>query len=295
MSIAQQREIADQVKKLENGKLEAELADTKRQLLIADRMSSLGFLSSGVAHEINNPLAFLIGNNRFLKRTVMTGIEQLQALRDASSLTDVLDSLEQLDLLRVQHELVELFEDNEHGLTRLSTISKNLRQFIRTNDEGFAPLDLIECVKRSVKIASMSKKVAVSVVNKVTTDKAMIYGNEGEIEQVLLNIIINAIQAVAKDGLVTVVISEKNEVVIVSVEDNGCGIAEDNLTKIFSPFFTLNKGSEGTGLGLGISKTIVDAHNGSITVNSVLDVGTTFSITLPKHTDTKIGNRFSST
>ena len=294
MSIAQQREIADQVKKLENGKLEAELADTKRQLLIADRMSSLGFLSSGVAHEINNPLAFLIGNNRFLKRTVMTGIEQLQALRDASSLTDVLDSLEQLDLLRVQHELVELFEDNEHGLTRLSTISKNLRQFIRTNDEGFAPLDLIECVKRSVKIASMSKKVAVSVVNKVRTDKAMIYGNEGEIEQVLLNIIINAIQSVAKDGLVTVVISEKNEDVIVSVEDNGCGIAEDNLTKIFSPFFTLNKGSEGTGLGLGISKTIVDAHNGSITVNSVLDVGTTFSITLPKHTDAKIGNRFSS-
>ena len=294
MSIAQQREIADQVKKLENGKLEAELADTKRQLLIADRMSSLGFLSSGVAHEINNPLAFLIGNNRFLKRTVMTGIEQLQALRDASSLTDVLDSLEQLDLLRVQHELVELFEDNEHGLTRLSTISKNLRQFIRTNDEGFAPLDLIECVKRSVKIASMSKKVAVSVVNKVRTDKAMIYGNEGEIEQVLLNIIINAIQAVAKDGLVTVVISEKNEDVIVSVEDNGCGIAEDNLTKIFSPFFTLNKGSEGTGLGLGISKTIVDAHNGSMTVNSVLDVGTTFSVTLPKHTDAKIGNRFSS-
>jgi len=110
----------------------------------------------------------------------------------------------------------------------------------------------------------------------------------------LLNIIINAIQAVAKDGLVTVVISEKNEDVIVSVEDNGCGIAEDNLTKIFSPFFTLNKGSEGTGLGLGISKTIVDAHNGSMTVNSVLDVGTTFSITLPKHTDAKIGNRFSS-
>lgn len=293
MSIAQQQEFAAQAKNLENGKLEAELADTKKQLLIADRMSSLGFLSSGVAHEINNPLAFLVGNNRYLKKTIMSGIEQLQALRNASSLEEALDSIGGLDLLRVQHELLEVFDDNEHGLSRLSGISKNLRQFIRTNDEGFAPLDLVQCVQRSIKIASMSKKVSVSLSNELRAEKAMIYGNEGEVEQVLLNIIINAIQAVAKDGEVSVIINENDEDVIIDVKDNGCGIAEDNLTKIFSPFFTLNKGSEGTGLGLGISKTIIDAHNGSITVNSVLDAGTTFTITLPKHTDSPIVNRFS--
>lgn len=181
MSIAQQQEFAAQAKNLENGKLEAELADTKKQLLIADRMSSLGFLSSGVAHEINNPLAFLVGNNRYLKKTIMSGIEQLQALRNASSLEEALDSIGGLDLLRVQHELLEVFDDNEHGLSRLSVISKNLRQFIRTNDEGFAPLDLVQCVQRSVKIASMSKKVSVSLSNELRAEKAMIYGNEGEI------------------------------------------------------------------------------------------------------------------
>lgn len=294
ISIAQQQEIATQAKKLESGKLEAELAETKRQLLIADRMSSLGFLSSGVAHEINNPLAFLVGNNRYMKKVVMAGIEELEALRDSTSSTDVLQRINRSDLLRLRHELLEVFDDNEHGLARLSGISKSLRQFIRTNDEGFTALDVIQCVQRSVKIASMSKKTMVSVSNELRADKAIVYGNEGEIEQVLLNIIINAIQSIAKDGEVTVVINENNDDIIIDIKDNGCGIAEENLTKIFSPFFTLKKGSEGTGLGLGISKTIIDAHNGSITVDSELGIGTTFTITLPKHNDTAITNRFNS-
>ena len=281
MGIEQQKELNAKAQKLHSDSLKQELADTKRQLVVADRMSSIGFLSSGVAHEINNPLAFLISNNRYLQKSVMAGIKKFREIKSSDTLEEVSQKLKDLRLPELEEDFIEIFEDNTHGLERLSSISDNLRQFIRTNDNGFIQVDLNQCIKRTVKMASMSKKAVIPVRVEVCSENALVLGNEGEIEQVLLNIMINALQAVNKDGQVAVALTKADSRYHVAIKDHGVGIAPGDIDKIFSPFFTSKSASEGTGLGLAISKTIIEAHNGDINVESTIGVGTTFTVSIP--------------
>jgi len=281
MGIEQQKELNAKAQKLYSDSLKQELADTKRQLVVADRMSSIGFLSSGVAHEINNPLAFLISNNRYLQKSVMAGIKKFREIKSSDTLEEVSQKLKDLRLPELEEDFIEIFEDNTHGLERLSSISDNLRQFIRTNDNGFIQVDLNQCIKRTVKMASMSKKAVIPVRVEVCSENALVLGNEGEIEQVLLNIMINALQAVNKDGQVAVALTKADSRYHVAIKDHGVGIAPGDIDKIFSPFFTSKSASEGTGLGLAISKTIIEAHNGDINVESTIGGGTTFTVSIP--------------
>ncbi|MAI63511.1 MAG: hypothetical protein CL600_01290 [Alteromonas sp.] len=281
MGIAQQKELNAKAQKLHSDSLKQELADTKRQLVVADRMSSIGFLSSGVAHEINNPLAFLVSNNRYLQKSVMAGIKKFREIQGSDTLEEVSQKLNDLRLSDLEQDFIEIFEDNTHGLERLSSISDNLRQFTRINDNGFIQVDLNQCIKRTVKMASMSKKAVIPITVEACSDNALVLGNEGEIEQVLLNIMINALQAVNEDGQVAVSLTKEDSRYHVAIKDDGVGIAPGDIDKIFSPFFTSKSASEGTGLGLAISKTIIEAHNGDINVESTIGVGTTFTVSIP--------------
>ncbi|WP_421132326.1 sensor histidine kinase [Alteromonas sp. A079] len=267
--------------------LEKELNQTKKQLAAADRMSSLGFLASGVAHEINNPLAFIASNNRYLQRTLMTLVSSLKDLLMSSSDSATIDALQQIDLPKLEQDVFEVLDDNMHGLNRLSGISDNLRTFIHTGDKGFVKLNLNRCVERAVKMASFSKKSQNLVTVNLLEGEPEVFGNEGEIEQVLLNIFINALQAIGDGGSVEVTLINDADTFSVKIRDDGPGISEANLEKIFSPFFTTKVVGEGTGLGLAISKNIIDAHNGALLVDSVVGVGTCFSIVLPKADDVK--------
>lgn len=239
-------------------------------------------MASGVAHEINNPLAFITSNNRYLKRTLTSVISSLNDLASTSSDPLTLEALQAIDLLKLEQDVFEVLDDNMHGLNRLSGISDNLRTFIHTGESGFVAFNLNRCIQRATKMASFSKKSQNLVTINLLEGEPTVLGNEGEIEQVLLNIYINALQAIGDNGSVEVTLLDDVDTFSIKIRDDGPGISEANLEKLFSPFFTTKVAGEGTGLGLAISKNIIDAHKGALLVDSVVNVGTCFTIVLPK-------------
>ena len=264
-----------------SSKLQEELSEVKRQLAIADRMSSLGLLASGVAHEINNPLAFISANNKYLKKTLSSLFLSLTDLADEHELSNdvapLLDKLSKLEL-----SINEVLQDNMEGIERLSNISNSLRTFVYRGENEFTPVDLNELVSHAAKIASYSKQYKQALQVNLFEGKATVHANRGEIEQVVLNIIINALHATSKGGDVVVTVDEADSNYVVSIKDSGVGISEENLQKIFSPFFTTKPIGEGTGIGLAISKNIIAAHNGALAVESTVNVGSCFTISMPK-------------
>lgn len=264
--------------------LKDELTDARKQLTIADRMSSLGILASGVAHEINNPLAFISANNKYLSQALLPAISELKALADSLEGSDAGAAIAQNNLVRLEDSIAEVLQDNMDGLERLGKISDSLRTFVHTGSKEYSLVDLNKVVKDTVKVASFSKEFREGISVELFDDTAIVEANSGEIEQVLLNIIINAIHATQTRGSVSVNIDLSGKYFVVNVKDEGTGISEANLAKIFSPFFTTKEVGKGTGLGLAISKNIIEAHGGLLKVESTLDVGTCFSIFLPKAT-----------
>ena len=262
--------------------LKKELSQMKKQLTIAERMSSLGQLASGVAHEINNPLAFISANNKFLKKTLSDTFALVRETIGTEGIEHT--DLTQFDskLIRIEENIEEVLQDNQEGIERLSCISDSLRTFVYQGESKPVTVDLNDLVSRAVKVASFSKQMKGELSLTSLNKRALVYGNSGEIEQVILNIIINALHATMNGGDVSVLIVETDETYNVEVRDSGSGISEENLAKIFSPFYTTKPVGEGTGLGLAISRSIIDAHNGSLEVESEINVGSCFSISLPK-------------
>jgi len=264
-----------------SSKLQEELSQVKRQLAIADRMSSLGLLASGVAHEINNPLAFISANNKYLKKTLSSLFLSLANLAGEHELSNEVAPL--LDkLTKLEQSVNDVLQDNMEGIERLSNISDSLRTFVYRGETEFTPVDLNELASHAAKIASYSKQYKHALQVNLLEGKATVNANRGEIEQVVLNIIINALHATSKGGDVVVTVGETESNYFVSIQDSGVGISEENLQKIFSPFFTTKPVGEGTGLGLAISKNIIDAHNGALAVESTVNVGSCFTISMPK-------------
>jgi len=265
-----------------SSELEQELNETKKQLAIADRMSSLGVLASGVAHEINNPLAFITANNKFLKMALSDVFELIKGLPFSDKTED--DSIDDtlLKLSQIEESVHEMLQDNLEGIERLSNISESLRTFVYSGEKQFSIVDLNELVSHAVKIASYSRNDEKSLNVELFSEQALVKANGGEIEQVILNIVINALHAIENNGEVLVSVRSSGDTYHVSVKDNGIGISEENVQKIFSPFFTTKPIGEGTGLGLAISKNLIDAHNGTLTVESSLNEGSCFTITMPK-------------
>lgn len=262
-------------------KLQEELTQVKKQLAIADRMSSLGELASGVAHEINNPLAFISANNKYLKQTLSDLFISLDELHKGSKLNEKAASILS-SLANIKQNFNEVLQDNVEGIDRLSNISDSLRTFVYRGETEFSPVDLNDIVSHAFKVASYSKQKSHELQLKLFEGNAMISANRGEIEQVVLNIIINALHATTQGGDVLVTVGESSGQHFVSIRDSGVGISEENLEKIFSPFYTTKPVGEGTGLGLAISKNIIDAHNGTLDVESAVNVGTCFTINIPK-------------
>jgi signal transduction histidine kinase len=189
----------------------------------------------------------------------------------------LLDKLSKLEL-----SINEVLQDNMEGIECLSNISNSLRTFVYRGETEFTPVDLNELASRAAKIASYSKQYKPALQVNLFEGKATVYANRGEIEQVVLNIILNALHATSKGGDVEVTVGETDSDYVVSIEDSGVGISEENLQKIFSPFFTTKPIGEGTGLGLAISKNIIEAHSGVLTVESTVNVGSCFTISMPK-------------
>ena len=233
------------------------------QLRLAERLTSLGTMAAGVAHEINNPLAFVLANLNVVRSELATMPDQPG-----------------VDLVDLRDAVSEALE----GAERVRQIVLSLKPFARIDDRQRVHCDVARVVQASLNMAKNELRHRARVVSELRP-VGPVFGNEARLGQVFLNLLVNAAHAMpdghAADNLVTVVSREEGDQVIVTVSDTGSGIAPEVLPRVFDPFFSTKQIGEGTGLGLFISQGIVKEVGGTITATSTVGVGTTFEVRLP--------------
>lgn len=229
------------------------LQSTQQQLIQSEKLASVGQLTAGIVHDVKNPLA------------VIKGIAE--ELRDEPGLDPGIK--EQMTVVR----------DNA---SRAATIVGDLLKFARQAKPEMKQNDMRESIEAAIRLTEyLARKGTVQVVKDVPARAVMAYYDAGQIEQVLINLIQNAIQAMPKGGTLRINLSHAPGALAVAVEDTGIGISPGNLARIFDPFFTTKKEGEGTGLGLSVSYGIISRHGGKIGVESKVGKGTTFTILMP--------------
>jgi len=284
-----------------------QLKETQIQLMNEDKMASIGKLSAGIAHEINNPLGFVLSNFNTLKKYISKFSSTIEAYRNLKTkldnnyrtlLSQGLDEIEEIDKKNkidyIFRDLEELFSDTDEGLDRIRKIVLALRSFSHESISGeFEEYDLNEGIKNTLIIVKNEIKYNCDIkTNLASLPTINVIGSE--INQVLLNTIINASHAIKEKiekynikgeqhGEIIITTYCENNCVCFSIEDNGIGIAKENINKIFEPFFTTKPVGLGTGLGLSISYEIIkNKHKGEIDIESTLGVGTKITIKLPQ-------------
>lgn len=241
------------------------IKETEAQLIQMEKMASLGTLAAGIAHEINNPLSFLISNLETLKSYFqdLEGISLSEKLKKQNVTAD--------DFLAMVQESID-------GSLRIKKIVTDLRTFSRRSETQKSSVDLNQVLESVLSIVWNEIKYK-TMVSKDYQAKSVIFGDPTQLSQVFLNIIINAAQAIANKGTIKISTFEDEHNIYVKIADTGSGIPPELLSKIFDPFFSTKKS---VGLGLSVSYNIIKQHGGDITVESKTGYGTTFIVQLPK-------------
>jgi two-component system NtrC family sensor kinase len=241
-------------------KMEKELQDTQLQLLQSEKMSSLGKLAAGVAHEINNPLGGIL----IFSNLLMEEMEENDCRRE--------------DLNRIAEEA-----------TRCKDIVKSLLEFARQTGPKMEPIDINRAINDGLFfLENQATFHNIMIEKKLDPDLPLIEGNSSQIKQVFMNIMVNAAEAMEGRGTLNVktAFQSKNDSVLIEFSDTGIGIHAENISRIFDPFFTTKEVGKGTGLGLSLSYGVIEEHKGKVDVKSKIGQGTSFIVELPiKHKD----------
>ncbi|HEY8494406.1 MAG TPA: ATP-binding protein [Myxococcota bacterium] len=247
-----------------------EVVALRNRLLTSARLAAVGELAAGIAHEINNPLAYINANLRALRDQWLTLAEAWHLDRDKPPDFDELfeDGLDMLD-------------ESLEGVDRTAAIVRDVRAFSHAGAGARERLDPHELFERALRMAEPHLRTQRATVVRELAPVPCVEGVRRELEQVLLNLILNAAQSLAEEGTVRVRTLPRGEEVVLSVADDGCGIPPELLDRIFDPFFTTKPAGEGTGLGLSISHEIVRRHGGRIEVRSQPGRGSEFLVLLP--------------
>ncbi|MBF0227093.1 MAG: hypothetical protein HQK76_16740 [Desulfobacterales bacterium] len=264
----------------------SELKKTQAMLIHSEKMNALGKLVAGIAHEINNPIGFVISNLHILKNSfndislAYSDIEGLIKKNNAS----ICESIRQkYDINFIFEDFDDIFNATLDGVNRVKKIVQNLKSFSRLDEASIKEADIIESIKSIVSIVEPElKKRNIELKLKIDAiPKIMCYS--AELNQAFMNIIINSIQAIDNKGVIEISGKEENGQIHLAFSDTGNGISKEVIDKIFDPFFTTKPVGSGTGLGLSIVHSIItEKHKGSIRVESQEGKGTIFHITIPK-------------
>jgi len=272
------------------------LKTTQIQMLQQEKLAGIGQLAAGVAHEVNNPLGFVAGNvdmlNKYIVRyeKIMNEVQKLKNM-SADDLIKACVTFDQLwkesKIDRIRKDMTEILVDTQEGINRITNIVNGLKGFSRTNlnDEKHSS-NLNEGIKTTLLVANNELKYHCDVQFEAG-QLPDIYANGGQINQVLLNVILNAVYAIKEKheegkGTITIKTFCDDLFIVCKIEDNGCGMTEETKLRIFEPFFTTKPVGQGTGLGLGIAYDIIATkHGGKIDVESEKGIGTKFTISLP--------------
>ncbi len=264
-----------------------DLKEAQQQLIMSEKMASLGQLTAGVAHEINNPINFVSANIKPLKEDLAEIIESIHRYDEVikeNNLETFFEKVKEIninnDLNYTIQEVLELMKGIEEGASRTSEIVKGLRNFSRLDQNVLKRADINEGLDSTLALLHSVYKDHIEIEK----DYGVLPDIEcfpGEVNQVLMNILSNAIQAIPVKGEISIKTTHHNDKVKIRIRDTGTGIDTETMNKIFDPFFTTKEVGKGTGLGLSISYGIIEKHNGKIEVASELGKGTEFTISLP--------------
>lgn len=257
--------------------------DKDRMLLHQDKLASIGQLAAGVAHEINNPIGFIMSNLNTLKEYTASLQKYLYVFDESGQLsTDqvVQDARKQLDIDYILTDIQPLLTESVEGAERVRRIVLDLKDFARPDEQQMHEADLNKLVQSTINIVRNELKYVAQLDLKLGSIPPIICRSQ-QINQVISNLLVNAAHAIDQQGTITISTRQEAASVILVVEDTGKGIPPELLSKIYDPFFTTKEVGKGTGLGLSISYDIVQKHGGEITVESEVGVGTSFTVKLP--------------
>jgi signal transduction histidine kinase len=238
------------------------LESTQKQLIQSEKLNAIGQIAASIAHEINNPLAGVLVYSKLMAKKLAN---------DSLNKEDTLDNLTKI----------------ESAVSHCSKIVRGLLDFARQSEPMLAPVEVGKIIDQAVALVYHQAEMNnVKIVRNDTEHLSLVKGDVGQLQQVFLNLIINAIQSIHDGGTITITTkSSEDNRVEVSIQDTGYGITPENMERLFTPFFTTKEPGKGVGLGLAISKGIVERHGGSIEVQSSTGAGSTFTVYLPKYTD----------
>lgn len=263
------------------------LDKAKRQLIQSEKMASLGQLAAGVAHEINNPIGFISSNLEVLGEYICDLNLYKQQLSDLVEKSGTLDlnALQQLnktaDIDYLLEDATDLVKGNIEGVNRVKEIVGGLKTFSHAGEENFVMMSIVDCIQAALKIAWNALKYEHKVENKIPVELPQINGNSGQLQQVFINLFVNAAQAMESGGTLTLTSELSDTYLSIYVSDTGCGMSEETLAKLFTPFFTSKAVGVGTGLGLSVSYSILEAHGVNVEVTSTLGKGSCFILRFP--------------
>lgn len=271
--------------------INAKLEEAQNQLLQSEKMASIGQLAAGVAHEINNPLGFVSSNigalGRYSANLLALGYAVDLELKDKTLASDgdspwgrLAKCLSGFDFEFLAEDLPDLLAETEDGLSRVKRIVQDLKDFSRVDHEEWAEADINQGLDSTLNVVRNEVKYKAEVVKR--------YGQlprvkclAAQINQVLMNLIVNAAQAIKDKGVITLETEVRGDWIAVCVSDTGCGMTDEVRKRIFEPFYTTKPVGQGTGLGLSLSYSIIQKHGGRIEVESSPGAGTKFTVHLP--------------
>ncbi|HFK5879031.1 TPA: MASE1 domain-containing protein [Legionella pneumophila] len=264
------------------------LKQAETQLIQAEKMSSLGVLTAGIAHEINNPVNFISANIGPLKNDIKDIIQLLNKYEEITPETSIKEKLleiskysDEIDLPFTLQETHNLLDGIEEGAKRTANIVKDLRTFSRLDEGELKHVNIHENIDSTLALLHNQFRDRITV-NKNYGDIPQIECFPGKINQVFMNILTNAAHAIPEQGNITITTTSKgNDQILISIRDTGIGMSKETMARVFEPFFTTKPVGKGTGLGLSISYSIIQEHHGTISINSILGKGSEFIITLP--------------
>ena len=269
----------------------------ERELVQNQKLASIGQLAAGVAHEINNPTGFVSSNLKTLDdyqqdlkrliseyrklKSIWASIPEEQNIPVVSNQLAVIDKVEQeIDIDYISNDIGQLIAESREGADRIKKIVEDLKRFAHPGQDKVQDTDINAGLESTLNIVNNELKYKAKIIKELG-ELPIITANPQQLNQVFANLLVNAAQAISQEGEIRITTVDLGDIVEIRFSDNGCGIPEENLSKIYDPFFTTKEVGKGTGLGMNIVYNIIQKHQGTISVHSKVGEGTTFIIQLP--------------
>lgn len=269
------------------------LQQTQAQLVQNDKMASVGQLSAGIAHEINNPTGFVLSNLKTLEeyindiRCLITEYDTLLQRcigisdEDVSCIVKNIEEFkEKIDVVFLLHDIAQIFKETQDGMRRISKIVRDIKEFSHAGSDKPEYTDVNKGLESTLNIVWNEIKYKAEVKT-LYGDIPQVLCYSQQLNQVFMNILVNAAHAIEGRGVITLRTFSENGNVVIEISDTGKGISPEHLSRIFEPFFTTKPVGMGTGLGLSVAYAIIKKHNGEITVDSKVGAGTRFQVCIP--------------